>query len=327
MSATALSDHFGRTISYLRLSVTDRCNLRCTYCMEEKTQFVPHQQILTLEETSQLVRIFAALGVNKVRITGGEPLVRKGIEKLFLDIAGTEGIDELTLTTNGTLLDRHLDLLKQCAVRRINISLDSLQAERFAAITRRDDFHKVVENIDRCVDADFTRIRLNTVVQKGINDDEAEALCQYAIDRGIDLAFIEHMPMGPMEGDVYYSNDALRKRLEQQYGILPSTRSTAGPATYFMVPNTDTRIGFISPMSHNFCERCNRVRLTAEGKLYPCLDGPEFVDLKAALRDSDGDDAPVIDTIMEAMHIKPKGHTFDTPDRGVPIRFMNHTGG
>ena len=326
-----LVDQFGRTVDYIRLSITDRCDFRCVYCMSEDMSFLPRDEVLSLEECARLVKVFVDLGVSKVRITGGEPLVRKNALWLFEEINQLSGLKELALTTNGSQLERQAVALKNAGVKRINISLDSLKAERFKKITRTGDLDKVLNGLQASIDAGFEGIKLNTVLMRGSNEDEAIDLVQFAIDQKIDISFIEEMPLGEVDhtrDSTFISNADTLKLLQSQYLLTPSLESTGGPARYWRVANSATKIGFISPHSHNFCESCNRVRITCKGELYLCLGQEDKIDLMPLLREYPNDDAPLIAAILGSMAIKPKGHDFDLK-RAQPavIRFMSHTGG
>ncbi len=326
-----LVDQFGRTVDYIRLSITDRCDFRCVYCMSEDMTFLPRDEVLSLEECARLVKIFVNLGVSKVRITGGEPLVRKNALWLFEEVGKLKGLNELVLTTNGSQLEKQAAALKSAGVKRINISIDSLQAERFKKITRTGDLNKVLAGLQASKDAGFDGIKINTVLMRGSNDDEAVDLVQFAIDQKIDISFIEEMPLGEVDHtreSTFVSNADTLKLLQSKYSLLPSTESTGGPARYWRVANSHTKIGFISPHSHNFCESCNRVRITCKGELYLCLGQEDKIDLMPLLREFPHNDAPLVTAILNSMRIKPKGHDFDLR-RAQPavIRFMSHTGG
>jgi cyclic pyranopterin phosphate synthase len=326
-----LIDRFGRHITYVRLSVTDRCDLRCVYCMSEDMTFLPRAQLLTLEEIARLGRCFAELGVTKLRITGGEPLVRRNVLWLFEQLGAVPGIQDLTLTTNGTQLPRYATALKSAGVTRINISLDSLKPERFRAITRNGDITKTLAGIDAALAAGFERVKLNSVVLRNRNHDEVCDLVQFAVDRGMDLSFIEEMPLGEItdhdRAEAFYPSDEIRRDLARHFELLPTTEGTGGPSRYWRVAGERSRIGFISPHSHNFCGDCNRVRVTAEGRLLLCLGQEYSADLRRALRASPTDDAPVKKAITQAMSIKPRGHDFDLNARPIIFRHMNATGG
>lgn len=326
-----LIDQFGRTVDYIRLSITDRCDFRCVYCMSEEMKFLARDEVLSLEECARLVKVFVNLGVSKVRITGGEPLVRKNALWLFEEVGKLTGLKELVLTTNGSQLEKQALALKKAGVKRINISIDSLNAERFKKITRTGDLNKVLTGLQASKDAGFEGIKINTVLMRGSNDDEAADLVQFAIDQKIDISFIEEMPLGEVDHtrqSTFVSNTDTLKLLQSKYSLLPSTENTGGPARYWRVANSHTKIGFISPHSHNFCESCNRVRITCKGELYLCLGQEDKIDLMPLLREYPHDDAPLIAAILGGMRIKPKGHDFDLR-RAEPavIRFMSHTGG
>lgn len=330
-SPQKLIDQFGRQVDYIRLSITDRCDFRCQYCMAEEMTFLPRQSVLSLEECARLVKVFVQLGVTKVRITGGEPLVRKNALWLFEEIGQLNGLEELVLTTNGSQLSKQAKQLYQAGVKRINISVDSLKPERFKQITRTGDLSKVLAGIDSAIDTGFKGIKLNTVLMRNINDDEATDLVQFAIDKNIDISFIEEMPLGEINHSresTYVSNADTLKLLQSKYTLLPSTETTGGPARYWRVAGTKTKIGFISPHSHNFCESCNRVRITCQGELYLCLGQEDKIELMSLLREYPDNDAPLIEAIINSMSIKPKGHDFDLQRaRPAVVRFMSHTGG
>lgn len=330
-SQPLLIDRYGRRVDYIRLSITDRCDFRCMYCMGEDMQFLPREEVLTLEECARLVRVFVGLGVAKVRITGGEPLVRKNALWLFQQIGRLPGLRELTLTTNGSQLPDYAQALKAAGLHRINISLDSLDAERFRRITRVGDLTKVLRGIEAAQAAGFAHTRLNSVLMRGINDDEAVPLVQFALERGLDIAFIEEMPLGEVEHERAAScvgNEDTLAALSQHFNLVSSAENTGGPARYWRIPGYVSRIGFISPHSHNFCEMCNRVRITCKGELFLCLGQEDMVDLMPLLRDHPDDDRPVIDAIHQSMQIKPQGHDFDLQRaRPAVVRFMSMTGG
>ena len=293
--------------------------------------FLPRDEVLSLEECARLVKIFVGLGVSKVRITGGEPLVRKNALWLFDEVGKLSGLNELVLTTNGSQLESQAAALKKAGVKRINISIDSLKPERFKKITRTGDLNKVLAGLQASIDAGFEGIKINTVLMRGSNDDEAADLVQFAIEQKIDNSFIEEMPLGEVDHareSTFVSNTDTLKLLQSKYSLLPSTETTGGPARYWRVANSHTKIGFISPHSHNFCESCNRVRITCKGELYLCLGQEDKVDLMQLLRNYPNDDAPLIAAIIGSMAIKPKGHDFDLR-RAEPavVRFMSHTGG
>lgn len=277
------------------------------------------------------MKIFVGLGVHKVRITGGEPLVRKNAMWLFNAIGKLDGLDELVVTTNGSQLTKHAQALKAAGVKRINISLDSLKPERFKAITRTGDLQKVLDGIQTAKKVGFDGIKLNTVLMHGVNDDETLSLVQFAIQESIDIAFIEEMPLGEVEhnrGRSFCNNDTTLETIKSKYTLSKNNHNSGGPASYWTVDHTATKIGFISPHSHNFCESCNRVRITCQGELFLCLGQEDKVELMPLLRDNPNDDEPVIKAILNSMNIKPKGHDFDL-QRAAPavVRFMSHTGG
>lgn len=326
----ALVDQFGRTITYVRISVTDRCDFRCVYCMSEDMEFLPRQQVLSLEEIARIARIFRELGVEKIRLTGGEPLVRKGIVKLVEDIGGL-GLNDLAMTTNGSQLPHMAHDLRAAGMDRLNISLDSLDAEKFRSITRTGDLNKVIKGIDTAVEAGFKGIKLNSVIMKNRNDHEVLDLVEFARSRGIDISFIEEMPLGEISDhtrdETFCSSDEVREIIEQRYDLIPSTADTGGPSRYFRMPDSQSKVGFISPHTHNFCGDCNRVRLTVEGRLLLCLGNEHSKDLKDLMREHPEDDEPIREAIVSAMDLKPKEHHFTTDGDVQILRFMNMTGG
>ncbi len=332
--APDLIDPFGRAITYLRVSVTDRCDFRCVYCMSEHMTFLPKQELLTLEELDRLCSAFVARGVRKLRITGGEPLVRKNILWLFRALsrhldAGT--LDELTLTTNGSQLAKYAMDLKACGVRRINLSLDTLDPVKFKAITRWGDLGNVLLGLEAAESAGL-KVKINAVALKGVNEHEIDDLIQFAHDRGADLTLIETMPLGDIEGDrtdQYLPLSIVRARLRDRWTIEDLPYRTGGPARYVRIKETGGRLGFITPMTHNFCESCNRVRLTCTGTLYMCLGQDDAADLRVPLRAS-GDDQLLIEAIDAAIARKPKGHDFiidRTTRKPAVSRHMSVTGG
>lgn len=325
-----LQDGFGRGIDYLRLSVTDRCDFRCIYCMAEDMTFLPRQQVLTLEELERVARLFVSNGVRKIRLTGGEPLVRPGVVGLCQRIAALPGLRELVMTTNGSQLGKLAQPLADAGVRRLNISLDTLQPERFRAITRTGDLAQVLAGVAAAQRAGFMRIKLNAVVMHGRNADEVLDLVEFAVERGLDISFIEEMPLGEVgrsRDESYCSSDWVRQRIGARYSLFDSAEQSGGPARYLRLKEfPDSRIGFISPHSHNFCATCNRVRLTTEGRLLLCLGHENSVDLRALLRRHPGNDEPVLAAIRAALLRKPLRHEFGTGDVQI-LRFMNTTGG
>ncbi|WP_296058919.1 GTP 3',8-cyclase MoaA [uncultured Amphritea sp.] len=326
-----LIDGLGRKIDYIRLSVTDRCDFRCVYCMAEDMEFLPRARVLSLEELVALGRSLVNLGIRRIRLTGGEPLVRRGIVELISALASLPGLDEVTLTTNGSQLTRLAQPLKDAGLKRINISLDSLDAKRFFRMTRRDMLAQVLAGVDAAVAAGFERIKLNTVVMRGYNDDEIFDLLGYAQARGIDISFIEEMPLGQISShdrqQVHCSSDEVKQYIEQRFQLLPSTETTGGPSRYYRIPGQSGRIGFISPYSHNFCSSCNRLRVTAEGRLLLCLGQENSVDLRAVLRRYPGEPLRLESLIRDAITRKPEGHGFADQDAPQVLRFMNMTGG
>jgi len=328
-----LIDAFQRRITYLRLSVTDRCDLRCTYCMPERMTFLPKKEVLSLEELHDLAAGFIARGVTKIRITGGEPLVRRDIVDLFAALGRRlgRGLEELTLTTNATQLAAHAEALARAGVRRVNVSLDTLDRARFAALTRRDLLPQVMEGIAAAAAAGL-KVKLNAVALKGVNEDELPDLIAWGHARGHDVTLIEVMPLGDVEAerlDQYLPLDTVRARVAARWTLADLPDTTGGPARYVRVAETGGRLGFITPHTGNFCDGCNRLRVTATGQLYPCLGGGERVDLRAALRSADPDTA-LAAALDEALRIKPEKHTFRMDARGAApalARHMSMTGG
>ncbi|MER2298545.1 MAG: GTP 3',8-cyclase MoaA [Pseudomonas sp.] len=331
-NSPALIDGFNRKIDYLRMSVTDRCDFRCVYCMAEDMQFLPRQQILSLEELFLVAERFVALGTRKIRLTGGEPLVRQGIVDLCRRIGALPGLRELCMTSNGSQLGRLAQPLFDAGVTRLNISLDSLDAERFKQLTRTGDLYQVIAGIDAARQAGFQRTKLNCVVLKGRNEHELVDLVRFAIDRELDITFIEEMPLGVISeherGESFCSSDEVRDRLSEHFTLIESTESSQGPARYWRLAEAgNTRVGFISPHSHNFCATCNRVRLTVEGRLLLCLGNEHSMDLKQVLRAHPGDAARLEKAIRDSLHLKPYRHHFEVGGEVQILRFMNMTGG
>ena len=330
-----LVDPFGRAISYVRVSVTDRCDFRCVYCMAEHMTFLPRRDLLTLEELDRLCSAFVARGTKRLRITGGEPLVRHDVMRLFRSLSRhlhTGALEELTLTTNGSQLARFARDLADCGVRRVNVSLDTLDPDRFRALTRTGDHARVMAGIDAALAAGL-KVKLNAVALKGVNEDELETLVRFAHARGMDMTFIEVMPLGELDGpdrlDQYLPMQAVRARLAQSLTLTDSAYRTGGPARYATTAETGGRIGFITPLTHNFCESCNRVRVTCTGVLYMCLGQEDAADLREPLRASP-EDALLHAAIAGAIARKPKGHDF-VIDRATQTpavsRHMSMTGG
>lgn len=326
----ALVDRFGRRVDYVRLSVTDRCDFRCIYCMSETMQFLPRETILTLEEIGRIAQVFTELGVTKIRLTGGEPLVRRNLLQL-VEFIGTLGLRDFAMTTNGSQLPRHAANLRRAGLHRLNISLDSLQPERFRQLTRSGDLQQVLAGLDAALAASFRGIKLNAVILQGRNDDEVLDLVDFARQKGVDISFIEEMPLGEvsdhLRGATYCSSDEVRRLIETRYPLLPGTDSTGGPSRYYRMADSGSRIGFISPHSHNFCGDCNRVRVTAEGQLLLCLGNDHALDLRPLLRDHPADNIPLKQGIIQAMGLKPERHHFTNDGNIQVVRLMNLTGG
>lgn len=326
-------DPFGRSITYLRISVTDRCDFRCVYCMAEDMSFLPKRDLLSLEELERLAGAFIRLGVRKLRLTGGEPLVRRGVMALVnrLGLQIGHGLDELTLTTNGSQLARYADELAAAGVRRLNVSIDTLDEAKFASITRWGRLPQVIEGVMAAKQAGL-RIKINAVALKGVNEHEFDTMLAWCGEHGFDLCLIETMPLGEIEGDrmdQYLPLSVVRQRLAANWTLTPSTYATGGPARYFDIAETGTRLGLITPLTHNFCESCNRVRLTCTGTLYMCLGQEDAADLRGVMRASD-DDQILEDAIRAAIARKPKGHDFviDRTRSGPAVaRHMSVTGG
>lgn len=326
-----LIDGFGREINYVRISITDRCDFRCVYCMAEDMTFLPRNQILTLEEIERCARMLVANGVEKIRLTGGEPTVRKGFVDLCRNISSIEGLQELVMTTNGAQLEKYAKPLAEAGVKRLNISLDSLRPERFRAMTRVGDLQRVLRGIEAARDAGFAAVKINSVIINGSNDDELLKLTEFAVNNGLDITFIEEMPLGQVgrsRDKALFTSEQVRERLAQRFQLLESTESSGGPARYMRLKDhPKTRVGFISPHSNNFCSSCNRVRLTAEGKLLLCLGNEHDLDLKTLLRKHPQDDQPVMDAVRKALFHKPERHHFSSDGEVQILRFMNASGG
>ena len=326
-----LQDGFGRSIEYLRLSVTDRCDFRCVYCMAEEMTFLPRQQILSLEEIERVAALFVANGVKKIRLTGGEPLVRQGIVGLCEKIAALPGLSELVMTSNGSQLGKLARPLAEAGVKRMNISLDSLNADKFRSITRTGDLAQVLAGVEAASRAGFARVKLNAVVMQGRNADEVVDLVDFAVNRGLDISFIEEMPLGEVgrsRGESFCSSDWVRERIAERYSLVDSAEQSGGPARYVRLKDfPESRIGFISPHSHNFCSTCNRVRLTAEGRLLLCLGHENSIDMRALLRRYPETDQPLLDALQAALGRKPLRHEFNVGGEVQVLRFMNASGG
>ena len=337
MAMTApLIDPFARAITYLRVSVTDRCDFRCVYCMSEDMTFLPKRDLLTLEELDRMCSTFVGLGVEKLRITGGEPLVRRDIMTFFRAMTrhlDSGALKELTLTTNGSQLERFADDLYAAGVRRVNVSLDTLDEEKFAKVTRWGRLPQVMRGIDAAQKAGL-RVKINAVALQGFNEDELQSLTQWCASRDMDLTWIEVMPMGDMGEQSrlgqYWSLDDVRAEYAKSYAVTDLAERTGGPARYVRLEETGQKIGFITPMTHNFCESCNRVRLTCTGELFMCLGQEDNASLRDALRDHVDTEAPLREAIRAAIERKPKGHDFDysrAKPGGQMSRHMSHTGG
>ncbi|WP_253452088.1 GTP 3',8-cyclase MoaA [Halomonas sp. Y3] len=326
-----LIDDFGRRVRYVRISVTDRCDFRCVYCMSEEMTFLPRAQVLTLEELALVARAFVELGVEKVRLTGGEPLVRRDIDRLVGEIGALPGLRDFAMTTNGAGLGRFAAKLRAGGLGRLNISLDSLDPARFRRLTRTGELARVIDGIRAAREAGFQRIKLNAVILKGRNDDEVLDLVDFARRERLDISFIEEMPLGDVSDhrrdETFCSSDEVQARIEARYPLLPTTESTLGPSRYFRMADSESRVGFISPHSHNFCASCNRVRVTVEGRLLLCLGNEHSVDLRRVLRAHPGDIDALKRAIVAAMPLKPERHHFTTDGDVQVVRFMNMTGG
>lgn len=327
-----LIDPHGREIRYLRLSVTDRCDFRCTYCMAEDMTFLPRSQVLSLEELATVARAFQRMGVRKLRVTGGEPLLRKDVLRLFREL-GQMHFDDLSLTTNGSRLSEFAAPLVAAGVHRVNISLDSLNAERFQALTRHGKLSQVLAGVRAASRAGFRRIKLNTVLMKHFNFLEVQDLVRFSLDHGLDISFIEEMPLGRISSharhEEFVASAEVRERLAQWFTLEPSAAKTGGPSRYWQVPGYASRIGFISPHSENFCASCNRVRVSAEGRLLLCLGNEHSADLKQVLRAAQPLDQQqaLTQAIAHALMHKPLQHHFDLQHEPQILRFMNATGG
>ena len=326
-----LTDQFNRKINYIRISVTDRCDFRCIYCMSEQMKFLPKKELLTLEEINRIASIFISMGVEKIRITGGEPLVRKNIDTLFNNLSKNKDLKELTLTTNASQLMKKAEMLKASGIERINISLDSLNPLNFKKMTRTGDLSNVLDGIEHAINIGLKQIKLNTVIMRGINDHEIFDLVEFAIKKNIDISFIEEMPLGDTafsRKSTFTSNDEILKKIKTNYLIDKIEYRTGGPAEYWQILGTKSRIGLISPHSHNFCEDCNRVRISCKGELFLCLGQDDKIELMPLLRKYPNNDQPIKDAILNSMKIKPKSHEFNLEqNKPAVVRFMSHTGG
>ncbi|MDT8405670.1 MAG: GTP 3',8-cyclase MoaA [Methylococcales bacterium] len=328
---SVLIDRFGRVVNYLRISITDRCDFRCVYCMAEDMTFLPRQQILSLEEIYTIAQAFTELGVSKIRITGGEPLVRKGAVGLLARLSQLPGLNELVLTTNGSQLKQQAAALREAGVKRLNVSLDTLDPIKFRQLTRTGDLDRVLEGLQVAKQQNFARIKLNAVILHNRNHDETIALTRFALEHGFDISFIEEMPLGAIDdhdrAEAYYSSDAIYRDLSAAWTLTPCQDNTGGPSKYYKIAGANSRIGFISPHSHNFCGDCNRVRLTAEGRLLLCLGNEHSMDLKAVLRSHPHNRQALKNALHQAMTLKPEQHHFNLQEQPVIFRHMNVTGG
>lgn len=333
MGSESLIDPFGRRINYLRLSVTDRCDFRCIYCMSDQMTFLPRSAVLSLEELAWVGRAFVELGVRKIRITGGEPLVRQNVDRLFQALASLDGLQQLCMTTNGAQLGKRAQDLFEAGVTHLNVSLDSLRADRFKALTRYGDLAQVLSGIEAASKIGFSKLKINAVILKNFNQDEVFDLVRYALAHALDISFIEEMPLGQVQSHSrqaeFVSSVDLRAQIREQFSLQPSHYASGGPSRYWQVPGYGSQIGFISPHSDNFCGQCNRVRVTASGRLLLCLGNEDSVDLRAILRQTP--DADKLESlkcaIKQALTAKPERHHFDESDAPQPVRFMNMTGG
>lgn len=338
-SPIRLIDQFGRQVTYVRISVTDRCDFRCVYCMHEEMTFLPREQILSLEEIQLVAECFVEMGVRKIRLTGGEPLIRKDVMHLIDALGALPGLNELTLTTNGSQLVRLAPSLYRAGIRRLNISLDSLQPKKFRELTRTGELQLVLNGIQAAKDAGFKRIKLNAVILKGRNDDEVIPLIDFARAQGLDITFIEEMPLGEISehhrGESFCSSAELRELISAKYALSPTPETSGGPSKYYQMSDSSSRIGFISPHSHNFCGACNRVRVTVEGRLLLCLGNEHSIDLKSILRSGNlASPAEMLQVksalkkaIVASLAMKPERHYFDNNEEPQILRFMNMTGG
>jgi len=326
-----LLDPFNRQVTYLRLAVTDRCDFRCIYCMNRHVTFLPRDQLLSLEELAVVGKAFVELGVTKIRVTGGEPLIRRNILALLQQLSQLAGLNELVMTTNGVQLAKMASALRAAGVQRINISLDTLKPERFQHLTRVSKLSTVLHSIDAALAAGFSRLKLNSVILKDYNHDESIDLVHFAIQHGMDITFIEEMSIGLLTDrdreQTFYPAEAIFRDLAQTFTLIPTTETTEGPAKYYRVPNSNTRIGFITPHRSGFCEMCNRVRVMPDGRLLLCLGQECSVDLRSVLRTHPGQLAPLQQAIIKAITLKPQGHHFDLAHPPQILRYMSATGG
>ena len=337
-SPNDLVDRFGRKVSYVRISITDRCDFRCTYCMSKNMKFLPRKNVLSLEEIHFIVQAFVQLGVKKARITGGEPLVRNNAISLFQSLGSLENLEQLVMTTNGAQLEKFARPLFDAGVSRVNVSLDSLRKERFKSITRTGDLGAVLKGLEAASNVGFEKVKINTVIMSGKNEDEILDLLNFAKDNHFDISFIEEMPLGNISDhkreETFFSSDRIFKIIDRKYPLTPDDNKiftkqsiSDGPSKYFTLSDSPTKVGFISPHSHNFCSSCNRVRVTAEGRLLLCLGNEHSVDLRAVLRQYPGEMDKLESTIINAMDLKPERHYFNLAEEPQIVRFMSQTGG
>lgn len=331
MSESSLVDPFGRRIDYLRISVTDRCDFRCTYCMDEDVTFLAKEHILSLEEIVTTARTFIKMGTKRIRITGGEPLVRKNILWALEQIANTPGLEELTITTNGSMLKKLGQSLYDVGVSRLNVSLDTLIEGEFNRLTRRNKFKQVMEGIETIAALPFGKNKINSVIMKNQNDDQILPLAQFALAHNMDISYIEEMPLGAItahdRSESYMSSDDVIALLDNHYQLSKSSATTPGPTQYYNVKGEKGRIGVISPHSHNFCSTCNRIRMTVEGRLLLCLGNEHSLDLKPYIRATNEDQLTLEDAIIKALALKPEQHYFNLDEEPQILRFMSATGG
>jgi len=332
VSSAALVDPFGRSVTYLRLSVTDRCNLRCVYCMAEDMTFLNKKEVLSIEELYEISAAFVELGVKKIRLTGGEPLVRNGVDQLIMNLGELEGLDELTMTSNGIRLKKYLPSILQAGIKRINVSLDSIDRKMFAKLGRSDQLPQVLESLAAVKEAGI-KVRLNSVILSGENHDSILPLVDYSVKNSFDIAFIEEMPLGHISSHqrstTVTMNDVVTEKVSQNYELIHPEQHfavNAGPARYAKIKGTDSRVGFISPHSNNFCGSCNRVRVTVEGQLLLCLGNENAVDLRAVLRQADYSREKLKTAIIAGIQQKPEKHDFNVGTTHI-VRFMSMTGG
>ena len=328
--STELIDPFQRRVTYVRLSVTDRCDFRCVYCMSEEMTFLPRTQVLSLEELYRIARVFTEMGVDKIRLTGGEPLVRRDVVSLVAKIGRLPGLKDFAMTSNGSQLPKLASALREAGLHRLNVSLDSLNPSRFRELTRTGDLAVVLRGIEAAQRAGFDRIKLNSVIMRDRNEDEVLPLVEFARERGLDISFIEEMPLGQINehdrAESFLASAELREIIGDRFLLTPTTEDSGGPSRYYRMVDSDIRVGFISPHSHNFCHLCNRVRVTVEGRLLLCLGNEHSVDLMPVLRGG-GSDQDLQRTILTAMEIKPERHHFTLEQEPQILRFMNATGG